>query len=138
MRRAARRSVSAKRFALVFLHGWNRARGSPHSAHGASRLAHRRDLALSTMNQPYGNRTSVAASRNRPSFAWIALGAVLVVGAALRFWNLTTGLPYRVGADEPVIAERAIHIMKTGSFNPHFYDYPGLYLYAQVIVGCAR
>lgn len=71
---------------------------------------------------------------NRPRLAWVGLAAVLAGGAALRFWNIAAGLPYRVGADEPVIAERAIHIMETGDFNPHFFDYPGLYIYLQALV----
>jgi 4-amino-4-deoxy-L-arabinose transferase-like glycosyltransferase len=64
----------------------------------------------------------------------VVLSAVLLVGAALRFWNINTGLPYRVGPDEPVIAERAIQIMRTGDFNPRFFDYPGLYIYLQLLV----
>jgi hypothetical protein len=34
------------------------------------------------------------------------------MGAALRFWNIDAGLPYRIGPDEPVIAERAIHMIR--------------------------
>lgn len=64
--------------------------------------------------------------------------AVLAAGAALRFWNIDAGLPYRIGPDEPVIAERAIHMMRTGNFNPRFYDYPSLYIYLQLIVACIR
>jgi 4-amino-4-deoxy-L-arabinose transferase-like glycosyltransferase len=68
----------------------------------------------------------------------IALAIVLAVGGALRFWNIDAGMPYRIGVDEPVIAERAIRMMRTGDFNPRFYDYPGLYIYLQLIVGCIR
>lgn len=68
----------------------------------------------------------------------IGLLLILAGGAALRFWNLTAGLPYKIGVDEPVIASRAVYMMKTGDFNPHFFDYPGLYLYVQVLVGCVR
>jgi len=67
-----------------------------------------------------------------------ALAIVLAVGAVLRFWNIDAGLPYRIGVDEPVIAERAIRMMRTGDFHPRFYDYPGLYIYLQLIVGCVR
>lgn len=69
---------------------------------------------------------------------WAVLTCVVVGGAALRFWNLIPGFPYRIGVDEPVIAERAIHMMKSGDFNPHFFDYPGLYIYVQMLVGCMR
>ncbi|MEO5739968.1 MAG: phospholipid carrier-dependent glycosyltransferase [Vicinamibacterales bacterium] len=67
-----------------------------------------------------------------------ALAIVLAVGAVLRFWNIDAGMPYRIGVDEPVIAERAIGMMRTGDFNPRFYDYPGLYIYLQLVVGCVR
>ncbi len=85
---------------------------------------------------------SGAGLRGRPSRQhWpirIGLASILAVGAGLRFWNIAAGLPYRVGVDEPVIAERAIAIMRSGSFNPHFFDYPGLYLYMQVLIGSVR
>jgi 4-amino-4-deoxy-L-arabinose transferase-like glycosyltransferase len=68
----------------------------------------------------------------------VALFAVLALGAALRFWNIGAGLPYRVGPDEPVIAEHAINMMRTGNFHPGFWDYPGLYIYVQLAVGCVR
>jgi 4-amino-4-deoxy-L-arabinose transferase-like glycosyltransferase len=66
------------------------------------------------------------------------LAVVLALGAALRFWNIDAGLPYRISVDEPVIAERAIQMMRTGSFHPGFWDYPGLYIYLQLIVGCVK
>ena len=30
--------------------------------------------------------------------------------------------------------ERAVRMMKTGDFNPHFFDYPTLYMYVQAVV----
>ena len=81
---------------------------------------------------------SAPSALDRPRLVWIGLACVLAGGAALRFWNLTTGLPVRLGVDEPVIAERAIHIIKSGDFNPHFFDYPGLYIYIQALVACVR
>lgn len=68
----------------------------------------------------------------------LAFAVVIAAGAALRFWNIDAGLPSRIGVDEPVIADRAIHMMRTGDFNPRFYDYPGLYIYLQLVVGCVR
>jgi 4-amino-4-deoxy-L-arabinose transferase-like glycosyltransferase len=89
---------------------------------------------------PVARPTSLPASRftDRSWLVSAGLVCVLAGGAALRFWNLTAGFPTRIGVDEPVIAERALHIMKTGDFNPHFFDYPGLYIYVQALVGCAR
>lgn len=40
--------------------------------------------------------------------------------------------------DEPEILERAVHIIKTGDFNPHFFDYPSLYIYLQALVAIPR
>ena len=34
--------------------------------------------------------------------------------------------------------ERAVRMMQTGDFNPHFFDYPALYMYVQVIVAVCR
>jgi 4-amino-4-deoxy-L-arabinose transferase-like glycosyltransferase len=79
-----------------------------------------------------------ASGESRFWLSWIGLASVLAGGAALRFWNLTAGLPYRIGVDEPVIAGRAIQIMKSGDFHPHFFDYAGFYIYVQVLVGCVR
>ena len=66
----------------------------------------------------------------------VALAVIVAIGAALRFWNISDGLPYRIAVDEPVIAERAIHILRTGNFNPGFFDYPGLFIYLQVLTAC--
>jgi 4-amino-4-deoxy-L-arabinose transferase-like glycosyltransferase len=74
----------------------------------------------------------------RDWFGPLALGTVVTTGAVLRFWNLRAGLPYRIGVDEPVIAEHAIHILQTGDLNPHFFDYPALYIYLQAAVGAVR
>lgn len=88
------------------------------------------------MSQPLP--PSAASRPNHPRLAWVGAALVLAGGAALRFWNLSAGLPYKIGVDEPIIADRAIHILKSGDFNPHFFDYPGLYIYVQVLVGCVR
>lgn len=68
----------------------------------------------------------------------VGLLAVLGVAALLRFWALDHGIPYAVGIDEPEIMGRAVTMMKTGSFNPRFYDYPGFYIHLQCLVACLR
>lgn len=70
----------------------------------------------------------------RPSVAGLA--AVLVGAAILRLWGLGSGIPYALGVDEPEIMERVVRMMKTGDFNPHFFDYPSLYFYVQLLVAC--
>lgn len=67
-----------------------------------------------------------------------ALFALLATALGLRVWNLTAGVPYDVGVDEPQLVDRAIRMMKTGDYHPHFFDYPGLYIYAQLLVGVFR
>lgn len=76
------------------------------------------------------------ASDMRRSTAMLA--AIIVSAAVLRFWSLGAGIPYAIGVDEPEIVERAATMMRTGDFNPRFYHYPTLYIYVQLVVGCAR
>jgi 4-amino-4-deoxy-L-arabinose transferase-like glycosyltransferase len=68
----------------------------------------------------------------------VGLGVVLAVATVLRFWALGSGIPFAVGADEPEIMTRVVRMMTTGDFNPHFFDYPSLYIYVQLAVACAR
>ena len=48
------------------------------------------------------------------------------------------GIPFALGVDEPEVMERAVGMMKTGDFNPHFFDYPALYMYMQALVAVVR
>ncbi len=68
----------------------------------------------------------------------IALAAVLLSAAVLRLWGVSRGIPYAVQIDEPEIVERAFNMMRSGSLHPHFFDYPGLSLYIQLVVSIAR
>jgi 4-amino-4-deoxy-L-arabinose transferase-like glycosyltransferase len=81
-----------------------------------------------------------ATSWGRPEERLVTLAALLIVlvGGLLRFWALGHGIPYAVGVDEPEIMERVVRMMKTGDLHPRFFDYPGLYLYLQLVVACAR
>jgi 4-amino-4-deoxy-L-arabinose transferase-like glycosyltransferase len=66
------------------------------------------------------------------------LALTVAIAAFLRFWTLGQGIPFAVGVDEPEIVVRVVGMMKTGDFNPHFFDYPGLYIYVQLVVACLR
>jgi 4-amino-4-deoxy-L-arabinose transferase-like glycosyltransferase len=68
----------------------------------------------------------------------MGLLAVLLAAAILRFWALGHGIPYAVSVDEPEIVERAFMMMKSGALNPHFFDYPSLSIYLQLIVSIVR
>lgn len=76
------------------------------------------------------------ASDLRPSR--FGLVAVLAAAVVLRFWALGHGIPYALAVDEPEIMDRAVAMMKTGNFNPRFYDYPGLYIHVQLVTACVR
>lgn len=67
-----------------------------------------------------------------------ALFLILALGAVLRFTALGQGIPFALGVDEPEIMERAVRMMNTGDLHPHFFDYPGLYIYVQFAVACVR
>jgi 4-amino-4-deoxy-L-arabinose transferase-like glycosyltransferase len=73
---------------------------------------------------------------SRTSRAGLVLA--LVAAALLRFWALSQGIGFNLGVDEPEIMERAVRMMKTGDLNPHFFDYPTLYMYVQALVAVAR
>jgi 4-amino-4-deoxy-L-arabinose transferase-like glycosyltransferase len=80
---------------------------------------------------PPGSRADRAPSQ-------IVLGSILALAAVLRFWALGHGIPYALGVDEPEVLERAVNMMKSGSLNPHFFDYPSLYIYIQLVTACLR
>src|SRR5215210_4294629 len=70
--------------------------------------------------------------------ATATLAVILAAAAFLRFWALGAGIPYGIGVDEPEIMNRAYRMMRTGDFNPHFFDYPGFYIYLQLAVSVLR
>lgn len=76
------------------------------------------------------------AERNR-LVPWLAV-AVIGAAAVLRFWALRNGLPQSPQVDEPEIITRVLTMMRTGNFNPQFFDYPGLVIYLHLIVGCVH
>lgn len=63
---------------------------------------------------------------------------VIVVAAVLRFWSLGQGIPYSIGVDEPEVIGRVVRMMKSGDFNPHFFDYPSFIFYMHLPVAVAR
>jgi 4-amino-4-deoxy-L-arabinose transferase-like glycosyltransferase len=63
---------------------------------------------------------------------WLAPGLIVAAGFAIRVWNIGAGIPFAVGIDEPAIMTTVVRILKSGSFNPHFFEYPTGYIYVQV------
>jgi 4-amino-4-deoxy-L-arabinose transferase-like glycosyltransferase len=68
----------------------------------------------------------------------LGLFLVLLAAALLRFSALTARLPFSPGVDEPEVMERAVRMMKTGDLNPHFFDYPSLYIYVEAVASTLR
>jgi 4-amino-4-deoxy-L-arabinose transferase-like glycosyltransferase len=68
----------------------------------------------------------------------LGLYLALVAAAMLRVWALGAHLPFSPGVDEPEVMERAVRMMKTGDLNPHFFDYPSLYIYVEAIASTLR
>ena len=62
----------------------------------------------------------------------MALAAVMAAGFLLRVANLGSGIPFAVGIDEPAIMTTVVRILKSGDFNPRFFEYPTGYIYVQV------
>ncbi len=58
----------------------------------------------------------------------VGLGVVLTVAFLLRVYGVGFGLPHLYYWDEPSVVERAIRF-GSGDLNPHFFYYPGLYMY---------
>jgi 4-amino-4-deoxy-L-arabinose transferase-like glycosyltransferase len=68
----------------------------------------------------------------------LALLIVVAVGFALRLWHIGSGIPYAVGIDEPAIMSTVVRILKSGDFNPHFFEYPTGVVYFHVGVAIVR
>ena len=65
--------------------------------------------------------------------------AVILAGAlAIRLWHLAAGVPYAVEVDEPVVIDRALHILSTGSWYPLGFDYPSLVVYFHACLAALR
>ncbi len=60
----------------------------------------------------------------------VRLGLTLVLGVALatRVWGVRYGLPYFVHPDESIVVPIAVQFL-TGDLNPHFFNWPTLYMY---------
>lgn len=78
---------------------------------------------------------STPPTRSGPGVRTAAV-SIVVAAAALRLWNIGAGIPYAVGPDEPQVMNRVAHMMKTGDFNPHFFDWPTLTFYLNLAVSC--
>lgn len=62
---------------------------------------------------------------------YIILAVILILAFAIRFRGLPFGLPLETHPDEPRVVNSALRIVQSGEMNPHFFDYPSMYIYMQ-------
>jgi 4-amino-4-deoxy-L-arabinose transferase-like glycosyltransferase len=81
----------------------------------------------------------------RRILVWIAAHAELLsvsgltlAALAIRVYGISDNLPYINYPDEPAVADRALQILQTGDYNPHYFVYPNLYTYMQAGVDVVR
>ncbi len=58
---------------------------------------------------------------------------ILLLAAAVRLWGIQWGLPHEYQSEEYKIVKYALR-MGSGDLNPHFFEYPTLYLYFMLFV----
>ena len=64
-----------------------------------------------------------------PASSRALLLLVIAGGAVLRVWGLRFGFPHPVARpDEEVLVDAALAVLRDG--NPHFFDWPSLFIYA--------
>ena len=84
------------------------------------------------------NAPPVSGSSSLSFLQKVIFVAILAVALWLRLVGIGSGLPYRVGIDEPALMEKSVYIVKSGDFHPHFWDYPGLSIYLHAAVASVR
>ncbi|HET9481865.1 MAG TPA: glycosyltransferase family 39 protein [Candidatus Polarisedimenticolia bacterium] len=82
--------------------------------------------------------TGQGARHLTPRAEAILAAAVIVLAGLFRLAQCRDGLPYLHDWDEPPTASRALRMMQTGDFNPHFFHYGTLMTYLNLLVDIAH
>lgn len=77
---------------------------------------------------------NIKEAKQKKIICGVILGIILLSAFLLRFNGLTFGLPLKIHPDEGKIVNRAIKILQNHDLNPHFFNYPSFYIYAQSVV----
>jgi len=64
----------------------------------------------------------------------VSLTFIFFVAFFVRVMEARSGLPYIYFWDEPQIAGTALNMLRTGDFNPHFFNYGSLMIYLNYLV----
>ncbi len=83
------------------------------------------------------------STRTEAALARLALLGVLAVAFTLRYSGIPFGFPLETHPDEPYLLRSAAAMLQSGNLDPHFFNYPSLYIYLQaalqwVIVAVGR
>ena len=73
-----------------------------------------------------------AAAVARPELSLAVL--LFMVAALVRWPGVSQGLPYAAHPDEAQLLHRGIHMLKTGDFNPHYFNYPTFPMYVHAVL----
>lgn len=74
-------------------------------------------------------RAQAAPRARRLRLEWVAVGAIVLLGFAIRVWTVRGGLPFVDHPDEPNPINYVVAMLRTGDPNPHFFQKPSLYVY---------
>jgi 4-amino-4-deoxy-L-arabinose transferase-like glycosyltransferase len=58
---------------------------------------------------------------------------VVLIALLLRIWGISADLPYIYHPDEPVTVVISLRMFRTGDMNPHFFHWPSLLFYLNVL-----
>lgn len=75
-------------------------------------------------------RAALRRLRRPRAAAALALAAIVAIAFVARDVRSRQGLPYLHHWDEPFLVHRSLEILRTGDFNPRFFNYGSLLIYA--------
>ncbi len=61
--------------------------------------------------------------------AWAEVALITIVALGMRVWGIGFDLPNLYHRDEAKYVSIPLNILKTGDYNPHFFNYPTLFFY---------
>ena len=64
----------------------------------------------------------------------ILIAVILLIALSVRIWGISYDLPYIYHPDEPWPIRIGHHMLVTGDFNPHFFDWPSLIIYINLLI----
>jgi asparagine N-glycosylation enzyme membrane subunit Stt3 len=88
----------------------------------------------SAQRQPGQDGRNTLAVRIRQLVPFLIPSLLFLLAFGLRAWGTRFGLPeYFYHPDEHAIVDRATAILRTGDYNPHWFNYPSTYIYIQAL-----